>query len=311
MSDRNRPQSKPAEVSHPLSDVQPGESLSLDDIASKLGPADRKLTAAIIARCDDEVRLRAGTTMASHEIVRDVPAFVTSVLDIRASLANQGRTVRGDDPRLLPILVEQTQKLRGLMTEHGETVTAGSGATHTRRAKARMTSGDGVLLRDEAYDAARNVIGTNPAKVAELDKACGTAATPEELKRGLRSLAGFIGRLVADKDEDTVQLCRAFGVNSGLVRELEAKADEVGEAAEGKVAGHDPRVSQRVLDLQDGLVIHLVDMVYRTFRAAHDRDAAVVLPKLGAFKKGLRIRRARSEATTPAAPARVVTDANE
>lgn len=159
--------------------------------------------------------------------------------------------------------------------------------------------GRGRRLRDQVYEAARTLL--DPGQRAALDASFGTAEDARKLAAGLRAVAGAVN--ARQKGAEDRKLLASLGLSEELAARLEAQASEVETTARQAEApdAAGAHVSQNALDEQDGVVLHLVGLVYRGFH--HASDPSVTEPDLGDLL-GLFARRSarrpRAAAPTPA-----------
>ncbi len=103
------------------------------------------------------------------------------------------------------------------------------------------------------------------------------------MSEGVRPLyeavKAFIEGVVEKGSDDDRAALDAFGVGEACAADLEAHALAV-ETAAPAAAGTSKRVSQRMLDVQDGRVLVLVDVILRAFRLARRREKVILLPEL-------------------------------
>jgi hypothetical protein len=92
-------------------------------------------------------------------------------------------------------------------------------------------------------------------------------------------VATFIADVFENGVDDDKAALRAFGAGPARAAELEARAKAV-EAAAPPAAGTGKRVSKRALDIQDGRVLVLIDLILRAFRLARRTDKSLLSPEL-------------------------------
>ena len=81
-----------------------------------------------------------------------------------------------------------------------------------------------------------------------------------------------------------------FGIDGAHAATLRAAAQDV--RAAGDVAAKPTRsATQRALDLQDGRVLLLIEVIVRAFREAHRENTAIALPDLNRLRGSSRVAR--------------------
>ncbi|HEX2571357.1 MAG TPA: hypothetical protein VH877_17495 [Polyangia bacterium] len=268
---------------------------TLDDLR-QAEPPDPRLRDIYFRNTKEEDLVDVGRGIDSLHILRAAPDLYGSTHEIMAQLnASQRRMVIGFSPGLLALLAHETLQLAEYKDEldrreQGRTVTR----AQTRQAR-RDAMREGVALRDQAFDALTDVIGGGE-ELAALRANKGTAETPSELASGLGQLAGQLDDLRA-RDAAQAELLASLGLGPEYAEELRAAAARVRTTEKAATAPiPDVRVTQRTLDLQDGVVMRLVTVLYRVFRAAQERDGSILMPTLGALRPFL------VRASTPRCP---------
>jgi hypothetical protein len=229
-----------------------------------------------------EARLLAlGKRVDSDDILEAIPEFLGTVRDIHAQLEpGQRKLFVGYTPAFDPILIDETAKLRERKRLFDARPSAGA-ATQARQRKAlRQLMNAGTALRDQAAVAMRDILGAND-DAAELETIKGTAETADKLAVGLERIANLI-EIHQRRDPEIAELFEEVQLTVEYVRELRETASTLRAASSAAdFASPETRVTQRMLDVQDGVVLHLMGLIYRAFREAHNRDEAILLPPLG------------------------------
>lgn len=175
-------------------------------------------------------------------------------------------------------------------------------ALKQREANLKKAMGQGIAVRDGAVGGLRHALGD--ARVASVRTAASDASTPAALAKGLRAVKTFIESAFEKGSDDDRAALDAFGVGEACAADLETHAKAV-EAAAPTAAGTSKRVSQRMLDIQDGRALVLVDVILRAFRLARRQDKSILLPELNRLAAlfDTRARAAAKDAEeAPAAP---------
>jgi hypothetical protein len=117
------------------------------------------------------------------------------------------------------------------------------------------------------------------AALSHVRKPASDASSPEALVKGLNAVATFIEETLKNGNADDVAALAAFQVGEGSAAELRATAAAIQEASK-VTAATGKRVSKRALDMQDGRVLALIDVVHRAFRLARRSDKSILMPEL-------------------------------
>lgn len=231
----------------------------------------------------EESLVTLGARIDSANILGAIPGFFGSVIEIYGELTQaQQDLLTGYSPVLNAILADEALKLEKRKQAFDASGHKGAATRVHSRTAARDAMTKGIAVRDQAATIVRPFLGED-ADVAALKQQKGTAETYQSLATGL----GAIATLIEDQRKSGPDMAEAMDelkLTAAYVAELRQTArtvEETGKAAEA--ATPEPRVSQRQLDLQDGVVLHFVTIIYRAFRAGRKRDGSILLPKLGAM----------------------------
>ncbi|HEX2574210.1 MAG TPA: hypothetical protein VH877_31980 [Polyangia bacterium] len=275
---------------------------TLDDLAQAPAP-NPQLRIHLFLNTKEEDLVAMGQRIDSIHILRAVPDFYGAVREIMARLTpNQRRLVVGFSDGLLGLLASETMTLAGYKKEFDLREQGGATSRAQAREARREAMSEGVALRDQAYTRLADVLGGGD-EVAALRANKGTAETAADLALGLGQIAGQIEGLHA-KDPAFSETLTELGLGLDYAQQLHATATRVRDTEKAATATTpDVRVTQRTLDLQDGIVLRVVDVIYGAFRSAQDRDASILLPNLGAMRSLIaRTRPAARRADTPTTP---------
>jgi hypothetical protein len=282
---------------------------TIDSLAASANPVDERLRTKFFRNVKEETLLTRGKSVETSNILGAIPELLGSTKEIYAALSTtqQGSLV-GYTPRLDDILVSEVLRLQDLKRRFDAQSAAGSTSRVTSRAAMRTAHRRAITLRDQAVTAMRGVVGDNDtAEAVELRSVRGTAETDEDLAGGLESTADLITSYLTRGDEETLALMQELKLTAAYAGQLRSMATEVRAASRAAdVASPASRVTETMLNLQDGRVMHLVGLIYRPFREARKQDASILLPKLGALRGlfGNRYRKTMTEPTNkpPQAP---------
>lgn len=134
-----------------------------------------------------------------------------------------------------------------------------------------------MAQRNRILAGLRSALGDE--RVEQVRKAASDASSPDALVTGMNALARLIEDTTEKASDDDRAALAAFQAGAPRAVELRKKAAEIAEASK-VTAAVDKRVSKRALDIQDGRVLVLMDMIYRAFRLARRSDKSLLLPEL-------------------------------
>jgi hypothetical protein len=267
--------------------VLPEGAHDLASLQAAVGAPDEAFRRVVFRHQDEASFYKWGVQADTGNILADVPRFVSSALRILAALEPSRRELVMLSQEVLAMLVDEAVVLEGMSRGHEVVATSEASDRTDREVVLKKHVGEGVALRDRVLGGLRSAVGE--VALAPLRKVAGDASSPDALAKGLRAVADFIDRISATGGEDDVQALAAFHVGAPRAAELRAKAAAILEASVVKAATG-KRVSKRVLDIQDGRVLVLVDMVHRAFRLARRADRSILLPEMnrlaGLFSAG-------------------------
>lgn len=250
---------------------------TLAQLASLVGEPDEQLRNAIFRRSAEASLVEHGSRIESQHLLDDVPAFVAASLDTVKRLTGPQRSLFKLPPGLFALLIDETQTLQRLKADHDAMLAAAAGGTRSEREAALRTAmREGIAMRNVTFHALRNVLGREG--MDEVERASGVGDTASKLAAGLEGLAALVRRHLAGDPLERYLLAE-FGLDEACAAQLSEGAVRIRKLDEAPPPP-DRVVTQRMLDLQDGRVLHLIAMVLRAFRAAHKADAAVPEPEL-------------------------------
>ncbi len=250
---------------------------SLTDLSEKVGPIDPDLREALIGDLDDNALVKVGKEIASTRILTDVRRLYSLAYTFwEQASPEQRRKLRGFSLVLLGIAVEAALQLDELYARHENADQAGDAARASREAEARSLMKKALPLRDQARLTLSDVAGSSAALGEQIDRAAGTAGTPEALVKGLNALAEQGQMLLDSVDTKITRRAVLFQLDQEYVQQLKTTATELDEATKALAARPaGPKVTQGQLDRADGLNVHLFGMIMRAFERGHDIDATI------------------------------------
>ena len=218
-----------------------------------------------------------GVQAETGNILVDMPRFVSSSLRILAGLDAARRELVLVPPRIFAVLVGEALALEAMNRDHGDVATDEDGDKAERETTLKRLSSEGVALRNRVIAGLRSAVGDERAE--KVRKAASDASSSDALMTGMKAVARFIDDMLKNGTNDDKAALEEFKAGAARSAELRAKAAEVLEAST-VTAGTGKRVSKRALDIQDGRVLVLVDMIHRAFRLARRSDKSILMPEL-------------------------------
>ena len=260
---------------------------TIDTLAASANPPDPRLSSRIFRNTKEETLLDRGKDVETAVILSSIPELLGSTKEIYAVQSPSQRDLLvGYTPRLDDILVSEVLTLQDLKRRFDAQSAAGTTSRVRNQAASRTTHRKAIAMRDQATTALRGIVGdSDTAEGVELRSVRGTAETEDDLANGLDSMAGLIDSYRQSGDEETLDLMDELKLTPAYANQLRSMATGVRAAARAAdVAAPAARVTETMLNLQDGRVMHLVGLIYRPFREARKQDASILLPKLGGLR---------------------------
>ncbi|MEP7126851.1 MAG: hypothetical protein ABJE95_38325 [Byssovorax sp.] len=265
---------KPLDATFP---TVPATAHDVDSLALALGEPDAKLVRLLLRNTREDALAEWGTEVDSRNITADMPRYVVSALGILASLDPVRRGLVKLPPGIFAALVGEAARLESMKVGHDATVTSQAGDKADRESTLRREMREGVALRDTVAERLGNALSHDQMK--KLEAIAGDASSADKLAAGLEAIAEYVGELRASGSEDDNDALDLWSIDAATLASLRDKSAAILDA--GKTVAPPPRkVSQRSLDIQDGRVLTLVDMIWRAFRLARRTDRSILMPEL-------------------------------
>lgn len=250
---------------------------TLASLGEALGKPDEAFRGLLFRNHPESELYEWGVAATSEDILEDTPRFLTSSLRILASLPPARQAVVKLPPAIFALMADEAATDAAMLADHSTVADTEMEALKERERKAKQTMSAAIAARNSAVGGLRHALGD--ARVAPIRPAASDASTPVALAGGMRRVSSFITKIIEEGSDDDRTAIDAFGVGEACAEELEAHAKAVLDTTT-KTAGTGKRVSQRQLDIQDGRVLVLMDIVLRAFRLARRTDKAILLPEL-------------------------------
>lgn len=253
------------------------EAYDLAALEAVIGKPDEKIRRLLLRSFTEQTFYEWGVQTDTGNILADVPRFVSSALRILVALDAPRRALVKLQAPIFALIVGETRALESMSRDHQAVASSEGGARADREVVLKRLSGKGVALRNSALAGLRSAVGERRLELVR--KAGSDASSADALVTGMNAVAAFIDEVVNKGDDDDRAALDFFVVGASCAEELRTKAAEIAEAAK-VTAATGKRVSQRSLDIQDGRVLVLMDMVDRAFRQARRTDKSILLPEL-------------------------------
>ncbi len=249
----------------------------LASLAATLGEPDDAFRRLIFRNHKEQTFYEWGVQAETGNILSDMPRFVTSSLRILGGLDPARRELVLVPPEIFAVVVGESLALAAMNRDHGVVASDEDGDKTEREATLKRVSSEGVGLRNRVIAGLRSAVGEERAETVR--KAANDASSSDALMTGLKAVARFIDDTLKNGTDDDKAALEGFKVAAARGAELRAKAAEILEAST-VTAGTGKRVSKRALDIQDGRVLVLVEMIHRAFRLARRSDKSILMPEL-------------------------------
>lgn len=251
---------------------------TLAALREALGPPDPGLAAALLRAFSDETFVKYGREVSSERLLRAAPTIVASTLQTLASLDATSVALVLLPPEIFAVIVDETLKVPALsapVTQVAKKATVSQTVWTASRKVARQTA---IATRDRIVRALGSALGATHAAVVKAT--AGNAEDDAALVEGVTDLADFIERTLRDGSRDDRASLARFGVDAVSVTQLRESVHAV-RAVGGAPMAVPYNALVRALNLQEGRVLALLDMVVGAMRAARASNKAIPLPELG------------------------------
>ena len=282
-----------AEVAEPL--------YSLEKLSAELGDPSPGTSALFLGRSTDEEFLALGTEFSTADILEAAPRFLGTALAAMqikdASGAVHTRGVMGVSVGVVALATQQALVLRDTYRSF---LDKGFVSAAAKRDKIREANSDCRVTRDQVIGALHTALPRQGALRDRFDTLSSGAPTPEALAVSMEGLGKLTLALLDGASEEERETLAELGIRAGLEAELKSKAKLLRAVSDVATSGEPAKaVDQRALDLQDGRVLHLIQVIHRAFRDAHAKDASLLQPPLGRMRRLVQ----RTKVAAVAAPA--------
>ena len=255
---------------------------TLGTLLPVFGVADEVSRTLVFRDTDDTDLVDDGAKVDTSTILTSVPTFLVSCATILRGLTVEQEALVYLDPGLFGVLVDESEKLVVKKQHHEDSARAEKSGQAAKEVGASATTHDAALLRERTRAGLISALGS--ARRVVIDAAAGTVTEePALVATALDAIADLLAAVHDPKtagwtDGDRKATDR-FCVGSAQIAVLRATAAAVRASSEA-AARPTRSVTQRALDLQDGRVLLLIELVVRALRLGHRSSAAIAMPDL-------------------------------
>ena len=261
-------------TSLPVSD-EPSRTLA--ELQTTLGEPDAALEEAFFHGIPEADLIAQGQRIATARILTDARRIYPTAFDFWSQASEPQRVrLRGFSLPLLAIGVGHALTLHGMLDAHTTRADASGTNRDGREREAKEAFDTTLLLRDQALSVFRTIVAGDHDLSAEVESAMGTADSPENLAKAVKKLASVGTRVLAMKKSPLATRAKLLQVDAAYVEQLSAASERLATATEKtKARSGGGRVSQGMLDREDGANLLVLGHIIDVFEAAHDIDPSI------------------------------------
>lgn len=259
--------------------------LSLEQIAERLPSAPPEhvdaLYESLLEAQPEPLLIEKGTEFRTEDILAAAPGFAAGVLAVIEKLSRRMSPLPGVGPASLALFVREAMKLRDLnLTFEQQAREIGSNVSR-QRAELKLANSRALQARRGTAQALlRAVVPRNSGDHEALVVASRKAGTPAATVASTNAVAAILERL--RQDERHRRVLDVLHYDDEHVQKLRALAADVERLAAGGGQLMPPRsVDQKALDLQDGIVLAIMQLIWAPLRDARASGVNVSLPPVG------------------------------
>lgn len=272
---------------------------TLDSLVPLLGPFEEAVRTAIFDLVSEQVLLKRGQRVDSDRILEDVPLFLGSAYGILQGLSEAQRKRVNLGKHILALCLDETLKLRMLHEGHQVAAALNAGDRAEGRVDERQSLRALRASRRSLLASLTN--GLDEGAQARAKQLAGKASTKKSLVQGSERLADDLTKTIETASESQLLQLGSFDITAERIAELRQNIEDVSAAISTK-ATRAGRVEQRLLDIQDGRVLVLLERIVRAFRAARNQDSTILVPELRALMPYFTSRPGKNPPKTPRPP---------
>jgi hypothetical protein len=258
---------------------------TLETLRDALGPPDAALVALLLRAFSDETLAGYGSSVASERLLRATPTLVATTIQTLASLDDKSASLVHLPPEIFAAIVDEAEKVPALAAQVAAVTKKSAVSRSAWKVSHKTARRRAIAARDRIVRAVGAALG-GPSQVETLKVAAGNADDDATLAQGLCDLADLLEQTLSTGTAIDRDALARFNIDGACVAQLRAAASAL------RVLGDAPtpppyNALQRALDLQEGRVLALLDMVVGAMRSARASNKAIPLPELGPLQSWL------------------------
>jgi len=256
---------------------------TLESLCAKHGAPNPLLRRVVFSTFEPEEGLALGRKVATERILTAVPGFAQNVVISWEALPAERRAkVIGFQPAVLAVLLDETSTLRDANRRYDARARANAMGREARDADAREALRTGRILCEHVLRVAQRWAPAAYLTRAPLPGAVEGAQNPDALANTLDTMASWLAAWRATWSAEEREVYEGLQFAPGLAGSLHEAATRIRDTQEVLAAAADTMpASQRELDVQDGRVLHVVELIHNAFQQAARNDGQIVVPDLG------------------------------
>lgn len=253
------------------------DSLTLDQIAKALPPANFKLLNIVAPPETHEELIEVGRQIKSSRILTDTRRIYALAFTVwEKATPDQKDALVGFSPEMLALGVDRAIALHKLTEDTGDGEQVDAETLVQRKKEAQVAFERGVSMRDHARGVLLRIAGRDAAMRARVEKAYGTMENAEALERALERLVVLGKEWLAEKSQPTAGRVLLARLDAAYLDKVAAAGTAVETTAAAALAkATTKQASQGEIDLLDGINIQILGDVVQAFEGAHDVDGTI------------------------------------
>ncbi|MFO0609839.1 MAG: hypothetical protein U0324_42165 [Polyangiales bacterium] len=271
---------------------------TLESLCAKHGAPSPALRRVVFSTFDPEEGLALGRKVATERILAAVPGFAQNVVISWEALPPERRAkLIGFQPAMVAVLLDETASLRDVNRRYDARARANAMGREARDADAREALRAGRAAGEHLLRVAQRWAPAAYLTRAPLPGSIEGAQNPDALANTLDTLASWLAAWRATWGDDDRAVYEGLRFAPELPKSLHDAATRIRDTQDVLAAAADTMpASQRELDVQDGRVLHVVELIHGAFQQAARNDAQVVAPDLGELTSVFERAKAKTDA---------------
>ena len=270
----------------------------LDDLAKSHGPATEDEVFALVDR-DRPSLVADGAKVGTPRISTDSARIYGRASDFFASATPvQKSALRGFSADLTRIAIWAALRGQELYEQRRRADSAGASRQEQRQEDGRALRQQAVARREQLATLLRLAAGGNEQHEADIARAYGRIATPEELAQALDELVKLGQKYLGSGNPALKRRSAIAGLDAAYLTEAAALAKSARDRLKVATASREaPVVSQADIDLWDGVNLYLLERIIDLFEVGNQLEPTV--PRLLPVSLRYWFKPAAKKAATP------------